>query len=169
MTTPADIAALAARLRGIDPEELPATAIGIAHQAADALETVARERDEARAMVEKWELEINTLKQEASAFRDAVNNELVTMGLTIDSYPDARTAVRAAIDLEVSIALDPQVSAAARALMDRGWDAAQDDNARLRAALEEAEGFVDSHSEPWYKSGQALLARIRAALKGDQS
>lgn len=34
----------------------------------------------------------------------------------------------------------------------------------LRDALEEAESFVDRHSEPWYRSGQELLAKIRAAL-----
>jgi len=44
-------------------------------------------------------------------------------------------------------------------------------NARLIAAapelldaLEAAEGFVDGHSESWYKSGQALLAEMRSAI-----
>lgn len=35
---------------------------------------------------------------------------------------------------------------------------------RVVEVLEEAEDFVDRHSEPWYRSGQALLSRIRAAL-----
>jgi ABC-type amino acid transport substrate-binding protein len=43
-------------------------------------------------------------------------------------------------------------------------------NLRLSAtardeALREAEAFVDRHSEPWYTSGQELLAKIRAALE----
>lgn len=31
--------------------------------------------------------------------------------------------------------------------------------------LREAEAFVDRHSEPWYTSGQQLLADIRAQLE----
>lgn len=38
-------------------------------------------------------------------------------------------------------------------------------NAKLKAALEEATEFVDRHSEPWYMSGQTLLAKCREALK----
>lgn len=34
----------------------------------------------------------------------------------------------------------------------------------LLSVLEEAEQFVDRHSEPWYSSGQELLAKIRAAI-----
>lgn len=33
---------------------------------------------------------------------------------------------------------------------------------RLLETIEEAESFVDRHSESWYRSGQELLARIRA-------
>jgi len=35
---------------------------------------------------------------------------------------------------------------------------------KLRPALIEARAFVDRHSEPWYVSGQELLAKIDAAI-----
>lgn len=35
-------------------------------------------------------------------------------------------------------------------------------------ALEEAEQFVDRHSEPWYRSGQELLSKIRVVLTTHQ-
>lgn len=31
-------------------------------------------------------------------------------------------------------------------------------------ALNEAAGFIDSHSEEWYRPGQELLAKVRAAI-----
>lgn len=34
----------------------------------------------------------------------------------------------------------------------------------LLEALQEAQDFIDRHSEPWYTSGQALLTKVRAAI-----
>lgn len=48
--------------------------------------------------------------------------------------------------------------------LDGGVDCAAE-RVALREALTEATDFVDQHSEPWYKSGQALLSKCRAALK----
>lgn len=42
------------------------------------------------------------------------------------------------------------------------------DREYLQSVLEEAEAFVDRHSEPWYNSGQDLLIRIREALNALQ-
>lgn len=38
-------------------------------------------------------------------------------------------------------------------------------NPILLETLLEAEAFVDRHSEPWYTTGQLLLAKIRDQIK----
>lgn len=37
-------------------------------------------------------------------------------------------------------------------------------NEGLIRLLNDAEAFVDRHSEPWYTSGQELLQRLREAI-----
>lgn len=60
----------------------------------------------------------------AAQYRQAIDDELVTIESTVDTYPDARAAVRALIDWHVMVALDPAVSSDARALVHRGMDRA---------------------------------------------
>lgn len=54
------------------------------------------------------------------AWKQAVDDKLVTMESTADSYPTPREAVQAAIDWYVLAALDPKVSSDAEALIERG-------------------------------------------------
>ena len=57
----------------------------------------------------------------ANPWRDAIDAELVCLHLgTADSFPSAKFALDALIDWHVRVALDPTVSAAAQALVDRG-------------------------------------------------
>lgn len=56
----------------------------------------------------------------AQAAEQAIDDELVTIGATLSTYPTPRDAVRALIDWHVAVALDPSVSSDARALIDRG-------------------------------------------------
>ena len=54
-------------------------------------------------------------------WREAIDAELVCLHLgTVDSFPDAGAALNALIDWHVAVALDPEVSSAAQALIDRG-------------------------------------------------
>ena len=69
--------------------------------------------------------EVAALREERDAaiakaleWRDAVDAELVTMGSTAESFPDARTAVKAAIDWHMAVALDPAVSSDAAKIRD---------------------------------------------------
>jgi len=56
-----------------------------------------------------------------NAWKLAVDNELVSIGSTADSFPDARTAVGKLLDWHVEVALDPKVSKAARNLKSQGY------------------------------------------------
>lgn len=56
----------------------------------------------------------------AQAAEQAIDDELVTIGATLSTYPTPRDAVRALIDWHVAVALDPAVSSDAQALIDRG-------------------------------------------------
>ena len=56
-----------------------------------------------------------------NTWRDALDSALICAHLgTADSFPDARSALNALINWHVEIALDPAVSSAAKALVDRG-------------------------------------------------
>lgn len=76
---------------------------------------------------------------EARAYRDAIDAELVNMGMTVESYPDARSAVKAALDWVQAVALDPRVSSDAEALIQRGRDEARAEVERLKADAAELE------------------------------
>jgi hypothetical protein len=71
-------------------------------------------------------LERNTIRAElakpaANEWRDAIDEGLVCAHIgTVDSFPDPRAALNALIDWHVAVALDPEVSSDARALIDRG-------------------------------------------------
>ena len=57
----------------------------------------------------------------ANPWRDAIDAELICCHIgTADSFPDPKDALAALIDLHVQVALDPEVSSAAQALVDRG-------------------------------------------------
>lgn len=53
-------------------------------------------------------------------WKQAIDDELVTIESTADSYPSAKDALKALIDWHVSVALDPRVSSDAQALIDQG-------------------------------------------------
>ena len=54
-------------------------------------------------------------------WKDAIDAELVCLHLgTVDSFPTADQALEALIDWHVQVALDPEVSSAAQAMVDRG-------------------------------------------------
>ena len=57
----------------------------------------------------------------ANPWREAIDAELVCLHLgTAESFPTAKEALDALIDWHVATALDPEVSSAAQALIDRG-------------------------------------------------
>lgn len=61
----------------------------------------------------------------ADRWKAAIDDELVYCHIgTVDSFPDARTAIKSLIDWHVSVALDPAVSSDAQALIDQGKSAA---------------------------------------------
>ena len=53
-------------------------------------------------------------------WKQAIDDELVTIESTADSYPTAKEALKALIDWHVSVALDPRVSSDAQALVAQG-------------------------------------------------
>jgi hypothetical protein len=54
-------------------------------------------------------------------WRDAIDEGLVCAHIgTVDSFPDPRAALNALIDWHVQVAIDPEVSSDAQALIDRG-------------------------------------------------
>jgi hypothetical protein len=58
---------------------------------------------------------------QANPCRDAIDNALICAQIgTVDSYPTADQALEALIDWHVAVALDPEVSSDAQALVDRG-------------------------------------------------
>lgn len=57
---------------------------------------------------------------QVNSWKVAVDNELVTIGSTADSFPSAHEALKALLDWHVSVALDPAVSREAQALIDSG-------------------------------------------------
>ena len=57
----------------------------------------------------------------ANPWRDAIDAELVCLHLgTVESFPTAQAALAALINWHVRVALDPEVSSDAQALIDRG-------------------------------------------------
>lgn len=56
----------------------------------------------------------------SNPWKQALDDELVSTEATSDDYPSPKAAIKAIIDWHVSVALDPAVSPAAQALVDRG-------------------------------------------------
>jgi hypothetical protein len=89
----------------------------------------------------------------ANEWREAIDAELVCLHLgTADSFPDAGAALAALIDWHVQVALDPEVSSSAQALVDRG------------AAQPQAEpvvpGFTEGHCAEKAKKGGCQLHNL---------
>jgi hypothetical protein len=67
---------------------------------------------------------INSISAEfaqENPWRDAIDAELICCHIgTADSFPDPKDALAALIDWHVAVALDPEVSSDAQALVDRG-------------------------------------------------
>jgi hypothetical protein len=58
---------------------------------------------------------------ESNPWRDAIDAQLFCLHLgTVESFPTAQDALAALIDWHVAVALDPEVSSDAQALIDRG-------------------------------------------------
>lgn len=84
-----------------------------------------RDRSEDKMMAEslkEWNRRATRLAAPAApdAWRQAIDDKLVTLGSTASSYATPREAVAALIEWQVSVALDPRVSSAAEALIERG-------------------------------------------------
>jgi hypothetical protein len=77
---------------------------------------------EAAALLRQWpEAPSQQPAPERNEWRTAIDDELVCAHIgTTDSFPDARTALKAVIAWNVQVALDPAVSSDAQALIDRG-------------------------------------------------
>ena len=86
----------------------------------------------------------------ANPWREAIDNALICTQIgTVDSFPTADQALEALIDWHVAVALDPEVSSDAQALVDRG--AAQ-------AAPESAVPvFTEGHCKEKAKKGGCQL------------
>ena len=94
-------------------------------------------------------------------WRDAIDAELICCHIgTADSFPDPKDALAALIDWHVAVALDPEVSSDAQALVDRGAAAF---SAALRAVVESAAAADEFQNSP--EAIQRLAAMARAALK----
>jgi hypothetical protein len=96
------------------------------------------------------------------------NNIETPNGSPASGGADGSAALAGSQDGEARIAaLESERAEFAAEHMRRGL-ALESERGRLREALIEATDFVDRHSEPWYRSGQALLTKCRAALAGSQ-
>ena len=94
----------------------------------------------------------------ANPWRDAIDSGLVCAHIgTVESFPTAQAALDALIDWHVQVALDPEVSSDAQALVDRGAAVAE----RLREALVMCSTAGDGLT-------LAQEAQIRAALKASK-
>ena len=97
----------------------------------------------------------------ANEWREAVDNELVCLHLgTADSFPTAQAALAALINWHVRVALDPEVSSDAQALIDRG-------------AAAVAEPLIDDLTPAELRCGIALqlreIERLRLRVKALES
>lgn len=94
----------------------------------------------------------------------AVDHELVTMGSTLESYPDARKAVAALIDWHCRVAVDPAVSSDARALIEQVRREALQDVPL--GALERAAKHCDSMMD--YETGGIIIDWIESAREAQE-
>lgn len=85
-----------------------------------------------------------------SDWKQAIDDELVTLESTADSYPTAKDALKALIDWHVSVALDPQVSSEAQALIDKGRAPIAEEE---RAELERLRALINTpHTDDWMRA-----------------
>lgn len=81
----------------------------------------------------KASLDKLTQPQSANPWRDAIDDALICTHIgTVESFPTAQEALDALIDWHVRVALDPEVSSDARALIDKGAAAVADAVKRVR-------------------------------------
>ena len=94
-------------------------------------------------------------------WRDAIDAELICCHIgTVESFPTAKYALNELINWYVKVALDPEVSSAAKALVDRGAAAV---SAALRTVVESAAAADEFKDAPG--AMDRLAAMARAALK----
>lgn len=94
------------------------------------------------------------------AYRDAIDEELVTIQSTADSFPTPKAALSALLNWHVLVALDPTVSSDAQKLIDDARAPLLAEIERLRACIAE----VREHAEyivgaDWPSSVRRLHAR----------
>jgi hypothetical protein len=124
-------------------------------------------------------LQIKTVKslraelaqQAANPWLEAIDNALICTHLgTVDSFPDAGAALDALIDWHVAVALDPEVSSDAQALIDRGAAAVAEPVAWRRynrsIGWQYEDGVTsfasDPSAEPLYAAPQAVAEPLSA-------
>ena len=108
----------------------------------------------------------------ANPWREAIDAELVCLHLgTVDSFTDAGAALNALINWHVQVALDPEVSSDAQALVDRGATQPQAEPVAWRRynrsiGWQYEDGVTsfasDPSAEPLYAAPQAAVAEIAA-------
>ena len=90
-------------------------------QALDALMCCSPDSEVGAALQIKTVADLRAHLAEPNEWRDAIDDELVCLHLgTVDSFHSAHEALDALINWHIATALDPAVSSAAQALVDRG-------------------------------------------------
>lgn len=107
-------------------------------------------------------------------WREAIDAELVCLHLgTVDSFPDAKFALDLLISWHIAVALDPEVSASAKLLVDRGRAAVAEplidemDAVASRYAHKLAldlECVLSNYIGPWYDTAMQTLSEYRMAM-----
>ena len=93
-------------------------------------------------------------------WRDAIDSGLVCAHIgTVESFPTAQAALAALINWHVQVAIDPEVSSDAQALIDRG--AAQRKPLTHEQRLDLLTAF-EKHKKDW-NAGSVLIDMIEAA------
>ena len=128
-------------------------------------------RDYARAAIAAADA-VLTRPAQADPWKQAIDDELVSMAMTADSYATPRDAVKALIDWHCSVQIDPAVSSAAQALIEQGRKEVLSkpmaplgevaiDAWRLRAVLYDADGEPVGMRDPEPHEIAAALAGAR--------
>ena len=130
-------------------------------QALDALLCCSPDHKAGAALQIKTVADLRAELAHPDPWREAIDAELICCHIgTADSFPDPKDALAALIDWHVAVALDPEVSSDAQALVDRGAAAV---SAALRAVVESAAAADEFQNSP--EAIQRLAAMARAALK----
>lgn len=120
---------------------------------------------------------INSISAEfaqENPWRDAIDAELICCHIgTVESFPTAKYALNELINWYVKVALDPEVSSAAKALVDRGRAAVAEplidemDAVASRYAHKLAldlECVLSNYIGPWYDTAMQTLSEYRMAM-----